>query len=288
MEPVTDRNPSAPPQIFDDALLRLRETRAARRRAGDPGFLLTRMLDDLAERICDVNRQFKDAVLIAPDGCTQALLDSLPADRRPDTLTTRTPSEHTHLNLDPQSQDLMIALLGPGQVNDLPGALIEMRQSLRPDGLCLSAWLGGESLKELRTALYSFDQAQKDGLTPRVHPLVGHTEAANLLSRAGFALPVVDFDRFTVRYRALSTLINDLRDLGLTNALHTRDRTFLGHDALDQIQDAYPIEDSKFPATFHILWTTGWAPHDSQQKPLKPGSAKTRLADALGVKERKL
>jgi len=287
MSLVTDRKPS-PPQIFDDHLLKIREVRAQRRRARKESFLLERILDDLCDRLCDVNRTFENALLIAPKGSSVQLLARLPANNHPATLTERAPSEHTHLDLTPASHDLVIALIGPGQINDLPGALIEARRALRPDGLFLAAWLGGESLKELRTALYAFDQDNRGGLTPRIHPLVGHTEAAALLGRAGFALPVVDFDRFTVRYSKLATLIADLRDLGLSNSLFQRDRHFLGHNALDKIAPHYPTENDKYPTSFHILWLTGWAPHESQQKPLKPGSAKTRLADVLGVKEQKL
>ena len=275
------RMPGGPPQIFDESLLRVRERRAARRverRGGS--FLLRRVADDLAERMADVNREFERMLLVAPEG---TILEGLPADT-----VVRRPSEHTRLGLEAGGFDLAAALLGPGQVNDLPGALIEMRRALKPDGLLMAAMFGGETLRELREALYADDTERRGGVGARVHPTVGHVEAAGLLRRAGLALPVVDFDRFTVRYRSLRTLVEDLRDLGLTNALASRDGGWFGKGALERIAARYPAEDGKFPATFEVLWLTGWAPHESQQAPLRPGSAKMRLADALGVSEGKL
>ena len=272
---------AGPPQIFDESLLRVRERRAARRtQARGESFLLRRVADDLAERMADVNRDFERMLLVAPEGTT---VEGLPADT-----VVRRPSEHTRLGLEAGGFDIAAALLGPGQVNDLPGALIEMRRALKPDGLLMAAMFGGETLGELRAALYVDDTARRGGVSARVHPTVGHVEAAVLLGRAGLALPVVDFDRFTVRYRDLRTLVEDLRDLGLSNALTSRDSGWLGRDALVRIAAHYPTEDGKFPATFEVLWLTGWAPHASQQVPLKPGSARMRLADVLGVPEGKL
>ena len=276
------------PEIFDAHLLAVRQRRGERRRARAESFLLRRMIEDLAERLGDVTRSFDRALLVAPTGARAALLGALP-DGKVGTLEARTPDTHLGLGVEAGTHDLVVALLGPGLVNDLPGALIEMRRALRPDGLLVAAWLGGDTLAELRRALYGFDQASRGGLTPRVHPSVSHVEAAALMGRAGLALPVVDVDRFTVRYRELGTLVGDLRDLGLTNALVARDRAYLGKGALAGMAAHYLRDaDGRFPATFEVLWLTGWSPHESQPKPLKPGSATTRLADALGTRERKL
>ena len=275
-----------PPAIFDASVVAARTARARARRARrGPSFLLDRMLDDLADRIADVNRTFGDMLLVAPDGAQAGLRERLPAERLPGRIDARPPDAHLSLGLQGAAYDLAVALVGPGQVDDLPGALIEMRRALRPDGLLVAALFGADTLGELRAALYADDEARRGGLTPRVHPTLDHTQAAQLLGRAGLALPVVDVDRVRVRYHSLSTLVDDLRDLGVTNALAARDRGYLGRGALERISARYPREDGRHPATFEILWLTGWAPHESQQVPLRPGSAKMRLADALGVRE---
>ena len=185
----------------------------------------------------------------------------------------------------------MISLLDLQSENDLPDYLAHMAQQLRPDGLLIAAMLGGETLTELRQALYKTDEALLGGLTARVYPMVTHSQAAPLLVRAGLNLPVVDMDRLTVRYGQLPKLWADLRDLGESNVLTARSKRYLGRDypaALAQNYAALFGRDGKFPASFEILWLTGWAPHDSQPKPLKPGSAKMRLADALKTQETKL
>ena len=246
------------------------------------------MVEDLVERLCDVSRRFEALLLIAPEGVEQLLHERLPDNRHPTRITLRSPREHTRLGLVPESFDLVISLLGTGTVNDLPGALIEARRLLQPDGMFIAAWLGGQSLGEFRQALYADDDARRGGFSPRIHPSVDHHQAAQLLGRAGLALPVVDSDRLTVRYGALQTLIDDLRDLGLSNALTDRDKHYLGKDTLLSLAKHYPMQDGRFPATFEVLWLTGWAPHESQPTPLKPGSATTRLADALGTTEQKL
>ena len=285
----TSANPTQVPRIFDEPLLATRLERAARRTARrGPSFLLARMVDDLAERLHDVTRTFGSLLLIAPYGTDTLLRERLSPAKTPAAITLRTPAHHTRLGLPAESFDLVVALLGPGMVNDLPGALIEARRLLQPDGLLIAAWLGGQTLTELRAALYADDEARRGGLSPRVHPGVDHHQAAQLLGRAGLALPVVDTDRLTVRYGALQTLVDDIRDLGLSNALVARDPHFLGKATLRELARRYPVEEGRYPATFEVLWLTGWAPHADQPVPLKPGSATTRLADALGTTERKL
>ena len=282
-------HPTSVPRLFDADLLALRQRRALRRRdRRGESFLMKRMVDDLAERLEDVNRRFASLLLIAPEGADRLLRERLPAHALPHAITLATPGAHTRLPHAPASFESCAALVGPGQVDDLPGALIEMRRLLRPDGLLLAAWFGGQTLAELRGALYALDEARLGGATPRVHPGVDHVQAAQLLARAGLALPVVDRDRFTVRYRSLRTLVEDLRDLGLGNALAARARGFLGRDAYARLQSHMSVEAGRYPVTFDIVWITGWAPHESQPKPLAPGSARMRLAEALGTTERKL
>lgn len=186
--------------------------------------------------------------------------------------------------------DLVISLLTLQSANDPLAVLSSYRSALKPDGLLLVAMFGGDSLSELRTALYAADQARFGGLTPRIFPFANHTQTAGLLSRAGLALPVVDTDRFTVNYAQLQTWVEDLRDIGATNTVSARDKRYVGKGFLRKTEAAHKrTEDGiRFPVQFEILWLTGWAPDASQQKPLKPGSAKMRLADALGTEEKKL
>lgn len=284
----------APPHIFDNALLHTRRARAARRGAS---FLMERCASDAAERICDINRRFESALIIGPNDFIAPLLSSLPEDKTPASIT----HHRNNPELDPtsgktkppfktRSFDLIISALDLHSANDLPGSLIEIRQSLRPDGLLIAAMFGGNTLTELRKVLYAADEAMLGGISARVFPFGDYSQMAALLQRAGFALPVVDRDPVNVTYKAFHTLISDIRDIGDMNCLISRSRAYIGKDYLQKAQDLYAEQfskDGKFAATFEILWLTGWSPHESQQKPLKPGSAKMRLADALGAIEKK-
>lgn len=163
---------------------------------------------------------------------------------------------------------------------------------LAADGLMLGAYFGGATLTELRQSLYRVESEQMGGLTPRVAPMIDFSQSASLLQRAGFALPVVDTDRFTLNYETLGKLLSDLRDAGETNILSDRQKAPLNrafyHALQTELKDSYRAPNGRFAISFEIMWATGWAPHASQQKPLKPGSAKMRLSDALGVTEQKL
>jgi len=188
--------------------------------------------------------------------------------------------------------DLILSLFELQSDDNIPETLMRFRRHLAPDGLLLIAFLGGETLTELRQSLYTADQQILGGAAARVYPMVDYSQAAMLLGRTGLALPVVDMDRVSVHYAALSSLVSDLRDLGLTNVLAARDTSPLTRNWRAVLDAAYAAhfsrEDGKLKATFEIIWMTGWAPHKSQQKPLKPGSAKMRLADALKTQEKKL
>ncbi len=173
--------------------------------------------------------------------------------------------------------------------NDLPGALIQIRRALRPDGLLLAALIGGATLTELRQSLAAAEAEIEDGVSPRVAPFIDVREMGGLLQRAGFALPVTDVDRVTVRYASPFDLMHDLRRMGASNPLMERRRRPLRRATLSRMVEIYGERfgdpDGRIRATFEIVWLSGWAPHASQQQPLKPGSARTRLADALGVRE---
>lgn len=253
-----------------------------------PSFLLIRCAEDVASRIAEINRRFERGIVFAPTDMRQAILDELPSDRHPAQLDSSEDWRSATSKADGE-YDLIINLLDLQTENDLPGALIKMAQSLKADGLFMAAMFGGESLITLRQSFYQIDQALFGGATARLYPMIDHTQAAGLLGRAGLNLPVIDKDRVSVSYRTLQTLIDDLRDLGISNTLTARHKAKLPKKTMDLLQATYPItEGGKFKTQFEILWLTGWKPHESQQKPLKPGSAKMRLADALGVSEKKV
>jgi len=194
----------------------------------------------------------------------------------------------TPLPLPDGSQDLIVSLMSLHWANDLPGALSQIRRALRPDGLFLGTLLGAGTLKELRAVLTEAELEARGGAQARVSPFADGFDGAALLQRAGFALPVADVDRVTVRYPDLPALIRDLRAMGETNVLagpvRPLTRGILARAA--QLYDQrFGEPDGRIPVTFEIVHLAGWAPHESQQKPLPRGSAKMRLADALGVKE---
>jgi SAM-dependent methyltransferase len=174
-------------------------------------------------------------------------------------------------------------------VNDLPGTLIQIRRALKPNGLFLAALVGGDTLTELRQAFAAAEAEIEDGISPHVAPFVDLREMGTLLQRAGFALPVTDIDRLTVRYASPFALMHDLRRMGASNPLIERRRRPLKRATLMRMVEIYAERfsdvDGRIRATFEIVWLSGWAPHESQQQPLKPGSARRRLADALGTQE---
>ena len=194
----------------------------------------------------------------------------------------------TPLDLADGTQDLIVSLMSLHWANDLPGALSQIRRALKPDGLFLGTLLGAGTLKEVRAVLTEAELEARGGAQARVSPFADGFDGAALLQRAGFALPVADVDRVTVRYRDLFALIRDLRAMGETNVLagpiRPLTRGILGR-AAQIYAERFAEADGRIPATFEIVHLAGWAPHESQQKPLPRGSAKMRLADALGVRE---
>jgi SAM-dependent methyltransferase len=296
---------TAPPLLFDRALHRKRLDRSASRFA-EAAFLKARASTDLVERLEAILRSFPRSVdLCARDGgFARALADS-PARERVGLLVEtdlsqamlagragpRVVLDEERLPFAPGSLDLVVSALGLHWTNDLPGALVQIRRALKPDGLFLAALMGGSTLIELRACLFEAEAEVAGGAGPRVSPFAEAIDAAALLQRAGFALPVVDSDKVVVRYADPLKLLADLRAMGETSALIDRPARPLTRAVLARTFELYAARfrdaDGRFKATVEILTVTGWTPHESQQKPLKPGSAKARLADALGVVERK-
>ena len=274
-------NPTAAPLLFDRALLRARQRRALR--LGAATFLLDRVAEDVAERLHAVLREFKAAADIGTDG--EQLRNALAA--RVDQLTSvALPElESEPLALAPESLDLAVSALALQFVNDLPGVLAQIRRALKPDGLLLAAMIGGDTLTELRQCFASAEAECEGGVSPRVAPSADLREIGALLQRVGFALPVTDVDRIVVRYDSAFALMADLRRMGATNVLVERRRTPTRRATLLRTAQIYGERfadpDGRIRATFDIIWLSGWAPHASQQQPLKPGSAKASLAEAV-------
>ena len=277
---------SARPTIFDRPLIDARKRRAAA--LGPATFLLDRVAGDLAERLSAVLRSFENAADIGTP--TDAVRRALAAGGKVKSVAAVDfDSAHEALTVPEGSLDLAVSALALQFINDLPGALIQIRRALKPDGLLLAALLGGDTLTELRQAFAQAESEVEGGLSPRVAPFADLRELGALLQRAGFALPVIDSDRIIVRYESIVALIHDLRRMGATNPLAERRRAPLKRATLQRAGEIYAERfadpDGRLRATFEVIWLSGWAPHESQQQPLRPGSAKARLADALGTRE---
>lgn len=264
---------------------------------GDAGawFLMRRAAEDLAERLATVERRFADAAALfclTPDAAA-ALRDSgkvaavtrVEADpallARDDGIL----AQPEHVPLAPGSLDLAVSLLTLHEVNDVPGLLVQIRRALRPDGLFVGAMAGAGTLGELRESLLAAEAELAGGATPRVLPFADVRDAGGLLQRAGFALPVSDVETVRVRYDTMFDLMRDLRAMGATSALAERGRRFapraLFLRAAEIYAERFAEADGRIPATFRIVWLSGWAPAESQQKPARRGSGRVSLAEAL-------
>src|SRR4051794_7575915 len=275
---------SVSPTIFDRALLRARRRRASA--IGAETFLIDRAANELVERLGAVLRNFDRAADIGTPADT--LRRALTASAKIGAVAA-VEFDDEMLPFGEGSLDLAVSALALQFVNDLPGALIQIRRALKPDGLFLAAMLGGDTLIELREAFAAAESEVEGGVSPRVAPFADLRDLGALLQRAGFALPVIDSERITVRYDTVFALMHDLRRMGATNPLTERRRKPLKRATLLRMVEIYGERfsdpDNRLRATFEIIWLSGWAPHQSQQQPLKPGSARTRLADALGTEE---
>jgi SAM-dependent methyltransferase len=273
------QNPTAAPILFDRALLRVRQNRA--RRLGAATFLLDRVAEDMEERLAAVTRNFSDAAEIWTPG--EALRE--PVSDRFKSIARIEPDETETLRLAPESLDLAVSALAFQFVNDLPGVLAQVRRALRPDGLLLAAMLGGDTLTELRLAFAEAEAECEGGVSPRVAPFADLRDVGALLQRAGFALPVTDVDSVVVRYDNAFALMEDLRRMGATNVMIERRRTPTRIATMLRMSEIYARRfsdpDGRVYASFDIIWLSGWAPHESQPKPLRPGSAKASLEAAV-------
>lgn len=294
--------------VFDRRLVRLHRERAARQ-AEPVDFLFRATADSLVDRLGDIQRDFPMALDLGCHGgeVARALAaaahetgrighlvqaDMAPGLARRAALATGRPSlaaDEELLPFGPGAFDLILSNLSLHWVNDLPGALWQIREALKPDGAFLACLLGGETLRELRQVAMEAELALTGGASPRLSPVADLREAAGLLQRAGFALPVADADTITVTYDNVFGLLADLRGMGETNAGVNRNpavppRTFWPEVAR-LYHERFAGADGRIPATFQAIFLLGWAPHESQQQPLRPGSARSRLADALGTAE---
>lgn len=286
--------------LFDRRAVRRQRERAA---ASLPShdFLFREAASRLVERLDEVRRTFPTALDLGSHGGVVAatlqgrggietLVETDLAEglaRRAD--GPRIAADEEALPFAPGSFDLVLSCLSLHWVNDLPGTLLQLRHALRPDGLLLVSLLGGDSLHELRRALLEAEAETAGGASPRVSPFADVREAGALLQRAGFALPVIDSDTIAVSYPDALALMRDLRGMGEANALTERRRGFTRRDVLlraaERYQALFADAAGRIPATFRLITLTAWAPHAAQPKPLRPGSAAARLAEALGAPE---
>ncbi len=290
-----------PNTIFDRKLLIRRRVRASAKFESHD-FLLKRIADDFSERLETLLRTFPMAVnlgahhglvsmmlaqhknvgsVISTENCLPLLMQCIPP---------RILCDEEYLPFADQSLNLVVSGLSLQFINDLPGTLIQIRRALKPDGLFLGAVLGGETLFELRQSFLLAEEEMDGGASPRISPSADIRDYGALLQRAGFALPVTDTDNVTVTYETPLHLMRDLRGMGCGNVLQARKKTPLKQSTLLKVVEIYKHHfsqaDGRIPATFEIITLTGWAPHENQQKPLRPGTAQQRLADVLGTEEK--
>lgn len=273
---------SQPPVLFDAALI----ARHLARRPGADNFVRDLVFNDLADRLGAHMRVFSRALLIAPDAASL-----------PETIATGMGALHfTRVeafsgdaefpDIAEQDYDLIVSLLHLQAINDIPGHLARLRARIKPDGLLMAALVGGESLTELREAFLAADLAIAGGASARVAPMVQVRDAGALLQRAGFALPVADVETHLVRYAQPFALMAEIKALGASNPLADRPRRPATRSLLAAAAAAYAERasdaDGRIRATLEIIWMAGWVPHESQQKPLRPGSAKISMKDVLG------
>ena len=285
--------------VFDRRAVRIHRDRAAPGFAGGGDFLVREVGERLVDRLADVKHRFVRVLDLgchsgqlgpmlrrqaAPELLVEADLSPAMVNRAAGRL--RLVADEEWLPIRADSLDLVVSALSLHWVNDLPGALIQIRQALKPDGLLLAAMLGGETLFELRAAFLQAEVGQEGGVRPHVSPFPDVETLGALLQRAGFALPVIDSDRITVTYESAEALMHDLRAMGEANATQGRARHFARRATIRSVdtryRETFGERDGRIPATFRVLYLTGWRPHDSQQQPARRGSGTVRFSEVLG------
>jgi SAM-dependent methyltransferase len=272
-----------PPALTDPAALARHRARARALPGHDEAMFLHRLaLADLQERLSEVNKRFTaPAVVTGFPEVWQGF--------RPDAVIV---PDSDHIALEESAHDLIVHAMSLHWANDPVGQLVQCRRALKPDGLCLVVLPGGRTLHELRASLAEAEAQVTGGLSPRVVPMGEIRDLGALMQRAGFSLPVADTIAQMVEYGSITALLSDLRASGETNALAARVRRFTGRAVMTEAariyESNYRTPEGRLKATVELVVLTGWAPHDSQQQPLRPGSARSRLADALGVPEKPL
>jgi SAM-dependent methyltransferase len=242
---------------------------------------------ELAERMAVINRSFAETVLLAarPEAALQVLQESGKCLK----ISTLQPAADDSVRLAEESVECLISLLDLQTINDVPGHLAQAARALKPDGLALFAFFAGDTLRELREAWLQAESELLPGVSPRVAPMIDLREAGGLLQRAGLALPVADMDRVTLRYDNALALMAEVKTLGFSNPLVGRARALTSRRILQRVAELYSEKngdaDGRVRVTLDVAWAMAWKPHPSQQQPLKPGSAKMRLADALRIKD---
>lgn len=274
---------TAPPPLTDLAALKRQRDRARRQPGHDAAMFAHHLaLADVKERLVEVNRTFTSPAVIT-------VFAEIWRDVAPGALVM---PDQDALGLTAGGHDLVIHAMGLHWANDPLGQLLQCRRALRPDGLFIAVFPGGRSLHELRSALAEAESVVTGGLSPRVLPMGEIRDLGGLMQRAGFALPVADSVTQRVEYPTFPALLTDLRAMGETNALAARPRHFMRRAILTAVESVYlqnfTLPTGRLQATLDLVFLTGWAPHDSQQRPLRPGSAQQRLADALGAVEEPL
>ncbi|GHC76166.1 methyltransferase domain-containing protein [Limoniibacter endophyticus] len=277
--------------VFDDEAYAAHKARAHAMQDRGAWYLLDRAVEELSDRLSLVERRFERAALIQSqdESIAEAVMGTGKVTQVVRVECTGSngilATEDDHLPLEPESMDLAISVLSMQSLNDLPGFLVQIRRALKPDGLFLACLAGAGTLAELRESLMQAEVELTGGARPRIHPFADVRDMGALLQRAGFKLPVADIEPVTVRFGSAFSLMKDLRAMGETNVLAERQKSFARRTLFFRTAQTYAEKfgepDGKIRATFNVVWLSGWAAHASQQQPLKPGSAKASLEDAL-------
>ena len=284
--PICTSMAGLPPDLIDRPALARNIARARRTATKGADFLIAHAANDLAERLDGIERRFENAVMLDPP--TETARERIAASERVASLGMVETEADGRVPLAPGSCDLIVSLMTLHLARDVPGTLAQVSRALKPDGLFIAALPGGETLRELRAVLLEAESDVTGGASPRVIPFTDVRDAGALLQRAGLALPVADVDRLTVRYDTALDLMRDLRAMGMSNPMAERSRRFLSRAVLMRAMELYAERhadpDGRVRATHDIVSLAGWKPHESQQKPLRPGSAKASLTEALNAR----